>query len=127
MKFLWKRISFNTIFLTSQGCTSSTQLSFFFSLYRSNAGEVQSSNYPISVLTVGYITHYAPRHLAHSLTFTVNLLHMPFISYRLSTLLPDRIRITSSFSSLVSMLGLKCIRIPISLPHMSHSFQTWNI
>lgn len=35
-------------------------------LTRSNVGEVQSSNYPISALTVGHITHYAPLHLSHS-------------------------------------------------------------
>lgn len=40
--------------------------SSFAFLTRSNVGEVQSSNYPISALTVGHITHYAPLHLSHS-------------------------------------------------------------
>lgn len=43
-----------------------THRSSFPFLTRSNVGEVQSSNYPISALTVGHITHYAPLHLSHS-------------------------------------------------------------
>lgn len=122
MRFLWERISYYTIPLTPQCCTF-----FHLALHRSNVGEVQSSNYPISALTVGNITHYAPPHLTHSPSQSIYHTCLPY-PIRLPTTLPSHIRITSSFSSVVSSSMFRAW-IPISLhpPTCSSQSQTVGI
>lgn len=75
--------------------------SLHFSLCRGNSGEIQSSNYPISLLSVGYITHHAPFHLTQSPSQSI---YHRCLSYLLSCPHSSRVtwNITCSVSSAVS-------------------------
>lgn len=67
MKFLGQTISLScSSDVTDLQIPTHRALRFLYSLHGRNVGEVQSSNYPISWLTVGYITDYALLLLTYS-------------------------------------------------------------
>ncbi len=112
MIFLWERISYYSSDLTGLHI-SSTQLSISFFL--STAAPLVRSSHPIIQSARSLFGVSPTMHLVTSLTFTVNLPHMPFISYRLPTLLPSHLLILLCTVVSSSILGLQCTRIPISL------------
>lgn len=108
LQFLINTILCRSLLLTSQGLHSFIQFTIsFFSHHECNVGEVQSSDYPISALTVGYISQYAPLNLTQSPSQSIyhTCLSYPFAFLHFSQVTSH---ITSSFSPTGSstMLGL---------------------